>query len=121
MTGNVDSYGRWEGPVEIVYEDADYVLQHIEVVNMKNGNRHGVSKVTWSNGQVAHYCYQHGSRVDSNYCEKKSAAIGSEDNSAYGIFSYKVPWFAFKLDALGFNDSYVKAYIDTLETIPLHI
>jgi len=117
VTGNVDFNGRWDGPVTVEYQDNNYILTHTEEVNMEDGYRHGISKVTYPNGKVENICYRHGTRVDSENCEKKSAAIDSEDNTGYGIFSYKYPWFAFKLDALGFDDNYVKAYIDTLESI----
>lgn len=117
-TGNVDGDGRWEGPVKVEYENDNYILTHTEEVNMKQGKRHGVSKVTYPSGYVATYCYQHGERVDMEQCENtKSASLGSEENSAFNIFNYKKAWFAFKLHACGFDSSYVKAYLDTLETI----
>ncbi len=117
IQGNVDASGRWDGPTTIVYEDDNYIMTHKEDVEMKEGVRHGVSKISYPNGSVSTDCYQHGVRVNMENCEKKSATIGSDENSAYYIFSYKVPWFAFKLDALGYDSSYVKAYLDTLETI----
>jgi len=115
-TGNVDSEGRWDGPVKIEYEDDNYMLTHTEEVNMVEGKRHGISKVIYPSGYVATYCYQHGERVDDANCEK-SAIIETEDFSAYGILSYEVPWFVFKLSALGYDTNYVEAYMDTIETL----
>jgi len=115
-TGNVDGDGRWDGPVKVEYENDNYMLTHTEEVNMKEGNRHGTSKVTYPNGYVAYYCYQHGERVAKENCEK-SASIETEDLSAYQIFSYKFPWFVFKLDAIGYDTNYVEAYMDTIETL----
>ncbi|MCK5506214.1 MAG: hypothetical protein KAJ10_13700, partial [Thermodesulfovibrionia bacterium] len=119
IRGNVDGGGLWEGPVIIVFENADYVRTHTEEVNMKEGLRHGISKVTYPNGVVNYVCYQYGERVEMENCEKseKSATISAEDNSAYHIFSYKVPWFEFKLDASDYDSNYVKAYLDTLEAV----
>jgi len=117
ITGRVDKEKRWDGPAKIIYENEDYILTHTEEVNMKAGKRHGVSKITYPNGYTESHCYQHGERVKMENCEKKSASIGSEETSAYGIFSYKVPWFAFKLDAFAYDSGYVKAFLDTLETI----
>ncbi len=116
-TGNVDYNGRWDGPIIIVYEDPNYDLLYTEEVGTEYGKRHGLSKLTYADGSVKNFCYRHGKRVSLENCEKKSAAIGSEGNSAYDIFSYKVPWFAFKLDVFGYDDSYVQAFLDTLETI----
>lgn len=38
-TGNVDSEGRWDGPVKVEYEDDNYMLTHTEEVNMVEGKR----------------------------------------------------------------------------------
>lgn len=115
--GNVDESGRFEGPVKITYEDDNYIVTHTEDVDMKDGERHGLSRVTYPDGRVRQFCYQYGERVKMSYCEEKSATIAADDHTAYDIFSYGVPWFEFKLDACGFDSSYMKAYLDTLESV----
>jgi hypothetical protein len=117
IVGNVDKSGRFDGPVKITYENSDYILTHTEEVNMKAGERHGTSKITYPNGDWVTHCYQHGKRVDDSKCKEKSAIVSTLDNSGYAIFSYKYPWFAFKLDAMGFDSTYVKTYLDTLELL----
>lgn len=115
-TGNMDENGLWEGPVKVEYENDNYMLTHTEEVTMKAGQRHGTSTVTYPSGYVANYCYQHGERVNEKYCqqaENKSA----NDISANAIFTESYPWFAFKLEAFGFNPDYVKSYLDTVELL----
>lgn len=114
--GRVDGSGRWDGPVTVEYENDDFILTHIEEVPMKAGVRHGLSKKTYPNGSVETDCYQHGEVVKSDQCEQAEDK-SANDLSAYAIFSDRVPWFAFTLDAIGFNSDYVKAYLDTLELL----
>lgn len=114
--GRTDGWGRWDGPVSIEYEDDDYILTHTEEVTMKAGVRHGLSKKTYPGGVVKTDCYQHGEKVKSEECEQAEDK-STNDLSAYAIFSDQVPWFAFSLEAVGFNPDYVKAYLDTLELL----
>jgi len=114
--GNTNADGLFEGPVKVTYEDDNYIVTHTEEVEMKAGERHGISKVTYPSGVVRYFCYEHGERVPYENCEK-SAMIVSEEKTAYNIFSYKFPWFEFKLDALGFDSTYLESYIDTLESL----
>ena len=115
--------GMWEGPVEIVYQNEDGNWTGTEKVNMKEGLRHGLSVKTQPGKTPEEVCYQYGKRVDKEKCEEeeeegdKSAPVGTLDNSAYSIFSYEVPWYAFALEAFGFAPDYVKDYLDTLELL----
>jgi hypothetical protein len=115
-TGNVDDRGRFEGPVTVVYEK-DFTLRSTEEVNMIAGLRHGTSKVTYAMGNVSYWCYEHGSVVKEGRCDEKAFAYPLNGNSAYQIFSGEYPWLAFKMDAFGFDSNYLKAFLDTLETI----
>ncbi len=121
IRGPVDKKGLFEGAVKIDYEDKEYQLVRQEEVTMKAGERHGLSKMTdLKTNDVEEVCYQHGSKVDKKYCEKeteKAATIRAEDNSAYDIFSYKVPWYEFCLGASGYDSDYLMAYLDTLELV----
>ncbi len=112
----VDENGLWDGPAEIIYENEENDETQTENVNMKEGKRHGVSVVTYPDGHKVSCCYQHGKRVEMENCEE-SDLKSAVDNSAYHIFSYELPWFVFKLDACGYDSSYVKAYMDTLELV----
>ena len=108
--GGVDENNNWNGEIIIEYLDADG-NKSFEKVNMDHGYRHGESEITDSDGNVKKVCYDHGERVEC----KKSATI--TDNSAFEILSYKYPWYAFKLNALGFKNDYFKAFLDTFETV----
>lgn len=114
--GHIDGSGRWDGPVTIEYEDDNYILTHTEEVTMKAGLRHGLSKRTYPGGVVKNDCYQHGVKVESDQCEQAEDK-SANDISANAIFTDKFPWFAFSLEAIGFNPDYVKAYLDTLELL----
>jgi hypothetical protein len=110
---------RFEGPVKISYTAKNTDPLGTEVVNMKEGKRHGKAIYThYPSGRKDPICYQNGERVDDIYCEEgteKSAIFSLNNNSAYSIFSYKIPWYAFKLSAFGYDSDYVQAYLDTLE------
>jgi len=116
IRGNVDSEGRFNGPVEIVYEK-DFERTATEEVNMSAGVRHGTSKKTYANGDVEYWCYEHGELRSKGKCDEKSFASVMEEKSAFRILSYEIPWYAFKLDAFDYDSSYMKAYLDTLELL----
>lgn len=113
IQGPVDDHGNWHGTTTFRHEGEDGVYISTEEVNMTNGLRNGISKTTFSSGRVYTVCYEMGERVD---CDK-SAVITVAEKSAYEIFSYKYPWMMTKLDAFGFAEEEVKAFIDTFETL----
>ncbi len=117
IVGNVDANGQWDGEVTITYENEGYEFSHKEIVTMKDGVRHGSSRLIYPDGRIEPYCYQYGERVGPEYCGEKSATVSSADNSAYSYFSYQLPWFEFKLEALGFDPGYIERFMDTLEVI----
>ncbi|MBE0655393.1 MAG: hypothetical protein IH594_16450, partial [Bacteroidales bacterium] len=110
-TGKCDEYGRWNGPVEIV--TITNRSEYIEEVTMINGKRHGQSKLTLSGGAVRFTCYDMDVAIEC----KKAAGKGSEYSSAFGILSEKHPWFLYRLNAFGFDDTYVESYLDSLENV----
>lgn len=121
-TGNWDkANSRFEGPVVILYQNEFYDNLGTIEVNMVEGKRHGQAiKTHFNPRKVEPLCYQHGKRVDDDFCEKgseKSATIASSDNSAYSIFSYEEPLFEFELNMFDFDSDYVEAYLDTLELL----
>jgi hypothetical protein len=113
ITGKIDEYGNWSGPAKITHENEDKELVYTEEVNMVDGVRNGISKLTYTNGVVIEHCYDMGVR---KVCEK-SALITTVETSAFSVLSYKYPWFQAKLGALNFNADYLKAYMDTVEKL----
>lgn len=112
FTGTVDKYGKWHGEVKIEHE-IHFDLRKTEVVTMVHGLRHGESRISLTGYPDEIYCYNMGVRVD---CEK-SAYISSSENSAFQVLIYKYPWFRFNLNAFGFENDFIKTYLDTLETV----
>jgi hypothetical protein len=125
--GSETTVGEWDkankrfvGTVTIRYTDKYTDFQGSEKVPMKDGKRHGKAVYTYPNGNQEDRCYQNGVRVDASVCNggsKKSLASSLNDPSANDIFTYKYPWFAFKLNAFSFGADYVQAYLDTLELL----
>jgi hypothetical protein len=111
-TGTIDNYGRWNGKITIKHENQDGEVVVTEEVTMVDGIRHGMSKITNANGVEIHY-YHMGERLKN----EKSADISAAENSAFAILSDKYPWFQSKLGAFDFNTAYLKAYMDTVETL----
>ncbi len=109
-TGKMDENNNWHGTINIEYLDAEG-NKSFEEVTMEHGVRNGVSKMKDSEGNEEVVCYNMGVRVECN----KSANIAG--NSAYEILNYKYPWYIFKLNALGFSDEYIKAFMDTFEVV----
>jgi hypothetical protein len=113
ITCKIDIYQNWVGPAKITFEDENKELVYTEEVNMVDGMRNGISKITYTNGVVVEHCYDMGVRV---VCEK-SAIITNAETSAFTSLSYKYPWFQHKLNALDYTPEYMKAYMDTVETL----
>ena len=118
-TGRIDDKGKWHGPITIVsnYEDEQLPLKSKEEVNMVHGKRHGKSKYTDTdksgNVTIKYSCYNMGHKIECEDSERKSAA----EVSSFQILSNKYPWFLYAFNAFGFEDEYIEAYMDTLETL----
>jgi hypothetical protein len=107
-TGTQDGHGRWHGPVTIEWTGGSK-----EEVRMAYGRRQGLSTITHPDGkkEEKHYfdgrCYEF----------KKAAHQIGEGTTSYQVLTGKYPFYPFTLNLFGFEDAYVEAYLDTLETI----
>jgi len=120
-TGPKDYYGRWHGPV-IIRQVENNGLTNVyttEEVNMVRGHKHGMAKitrgVTGSFGKESFICYNMGQVVD---CEK-SAVVSAENPSAFEVLTENFPAHVLALNTYGFDSSYIKSFIDTVETVLL--
>jgi len=111
--GPRDKYKRFDGLCTREHLDADGNQISIEKGTWKMGLRHGPTVTTFRSGLVKTRCYEYGKRVD---CDEKSANI-DVDQTAFEMLVWKYPWYNYSLNAFGFNDDYIKSFMDTLETI----
>ncbi|MCK5137728.1 MAG: T9SS type A sorting domain-containing protein [Bacteroidales bacterium] len=113
--GKRDDYNRWHGPIVISVNTEQRWGDFTEKVNMVNGIKHGKSVTTYYRTEEEKItCYNMGVVVD---CEKKAAYISAENPSAFQVLNNKHPWLLVMLNALGYEDAYVEAYMDTLVTV----
>lgn len=112
-SGNRDCFGRWQGEIEIEYRDSEGNITAVERVIMKNGLRDGGSIMWRTDGSTEIIEYRMGHRVDA----KKSASNNAADTTAFQVLGYSYPWLLHSLNAFGYDDQYVEAYLDTLETL----
>lgn len=117
--GNRDEYGRWHGPIVIIKTyrigAGSETESHSEQVNMVHGMRHGISITKNNLGIVIKKCwYFMGFQYHS---EKKAALFNTEDSSAFQVLTSKFSWFLFTLNAFSYEDEYVEAFMDSLETV----
>jgi hypothetical protein len=110
--GPVDSYNHFYGPCTIEIFD-EFGKQSTEKCIMKSGWRHGVSVITYSNGVTVTDCYDNGLIVE---CDEKSAKTLAA-LSSYDVLSLQYPWYTNLLNAFGYDDYYMKSFMDTLETV----
>jgi hypothetical protein len=111
-TGKEDGYGIRQGLWTIVSKKADGTIVREEEVTYVDGIRTGRSKIINDN-LTTYECYRNG-RV---YPCTKGEQIIAEDVSAFQVLAQTYPWFADKLYMFSFDNEYLKAYLDTLETI----
>ena len=122
ITGQFDRKGRWTGIVDVVqayYSSDSAVSVHKEWrVNYIAGKRHGkavlfLKRTPPGNLVIDTLCYHMDKKVD---CED-FAAFRDDEKSAYDLFAYRYPlrWYDYK--ALGFDESYMENYMDTIQSI----
>ena len=111
--GNTNK-GQWHGAVRIRIDESGGDSVIIET-NMFNGKRHGISITTLPDGTEITLCYVMGHPIDCSYFSLKKQNI--DDESAYQYFSDRYPWLLIQYNALGFNNDYIEAFLDTVETI----
>ncbi|KPL20415.1 MAG: hypothetical protein AMS23_10980, partial [Bacteroides sp. SM1_62] len=110
--GRRDKYGKWQGPVKIKYISKGKV-RVTEEINMVDGLRHGICKTTFDDGSVIYDEYN----MD-NRCEPEKAAKSTvKDISAFRLLGNKYHWYIYSLNAFGFENEHVEAFIDTVETV----
>jgi hypothetical protein len=109
-TGKCDHYGKWEGLVVIKWNGKN---SYTEEVNMVDGLRDGDSKTTFSDGRVVTKLYEKGKYRFTYKAKFNSTA----DNSAFDVLTNKFPWYLYTLNVFDFDDKYVEAYMDALETM----
>lgn len=110
--GRRDKYGKWQGPVKIKYISKGKVTM-TEEINMVDGLRHGICKTTCDDGSVYYDKYN----MDNRREPVKAAKRTAKDISAFGLLDNKYPWFIYSLNAFGFANEHVEAFIDTVETV----
>ena len=112
--GRKDKQGRWDGMIEItVYPGPSDENGYKETVLMQHGVRQGPGTRTYPDGHTETDIWHNG----INFTGSKATNGITDDNSAFDILQHKYPWFLFMLNALNFDDVYVEAFLDTLETV----
>ncbi len=110
-TGVEDDWGVRNGPFKIRTQ-TKFEWEEEEVLYV-NGKRTGKSKTTDLYGRIKYTCYKRGVAYDC----PKAEHIFAEDATAFQVLSGKYPWFTNQLIVFGYDNEYVEAYMDTLETI----
>jgi len=111
-TGKKNESGEWDGTFKHTHERYGKIIYTEEVV-MVRGKRHGKAKITDKDGNVRYNCFSMGNLVDCQESNKKSLSAFS----SFQILNDKYPWVVNSLNFLGYEDAYVEAFMDALESI----
>jgi len=115
IEGKRDNFKRWHGPIVISLNTEQHWGDFTEKVNMVNGMRHGKSVTThYGTEKETITCYNMGNPVP---CENKASHLRTADISAFQVLYNKYPWYLLISNALGYEEAYMEAYMDTLETV----
>jgi hypothetical protein len=107
IEGKQDGHGRWHGQIKIQWLGQP---AYMEEATMEHGMRQGLcTKTYYPNGPVVEEHYLNGIK----YEYKKSA--GNMDATAFQRLNNRYPWYLLNLNGWGFDDEYVKAFMDTIE------
>jgi hypothetical protein len=110
VTGKRDLQGRWYGKVTTNwYGQGEYT----EEAYMLNGKREGPCTRTYRDGRKVEEYYV------NDVLFHKSTKMAHDLKtavSAFQVLEDKYPWYLFSLNACGFDDDMVKAFLDTVET-----
>lgn len=118
-TGPKDVQGRWDGKTTIeegsMGQGGDHRPYSVETVTYVNGLRNGKSLTTYPGGEKPdkEVCYSMGKVIS---CQK-SAAAGPAEVPASQLFFEQYPWYVNALNVRGHSDAFIRAFVDTLETI----
>jgi hypothetical protein len=111
-TGKLDAQNNWTGDVTVEWTGGSY--GYTEKCTMLDGKRWGLSTRTYKISQL---------KVENWYVKDvqmprvKAAQSITADASAFQVLGNTYPWYLASLNACGFDSAYVKAYLDTVETI----
>ncbi|HLO60750.1 MAG TPA: T9SS type A sorting domain-containing protein [Bacteroidales bacterium] len=107
-TGKRDEYGRWKGLITIqyIYSTGSYT----EEAYMVNGKRQGLSTLHYNDGSTRTDYYVNDVKIS---LEKSASKV--DPANPFEIMTSKYPWYQFSLNAAGFNDLYIQAYLLTLQ------
>ena len=122
ITGQFDGRGRWTGPVTFVqgYWNADSAV-HIRkewTINFVEGKKHGKGVLHFKrtppgNLVIDTLCYNMDKKVDcDDFVESRR-----NDRSAYDVFTDRYPLRWYDFYSFGFDEIYMEAYMDSLQSI----
>lgn len=120
-TGPKDVQGRWDGPVTVeegtVRPGGSYVPYSVETITYEDGRRNGKSITAYpgSSRPDKMVCYSMGKVIP---CQQKAVAAAASEAASQLLYE-QYPWYVNTLNVIGFEDDFIKAYVDTLETIIL--
>lgn len=113
VTGYRNKDNNLHGMVRMEYVPNFYGDNREGVGRYDNGKREGTFKYYTVGvvGDTTYKCYHQNVKIDcAGVKDTKSA-----EASAYDIFNEKYFWYLFELNAFGFDNDYVKTYLDTVE------
>jgi hypothetical protein len=111
VTGRIDKHGIRDGLIRI--ETKSVYSTCVEEINYRNRVRNGMATTTWGDRPPEYTCYTNGVAYP---CSEWKKSI-KQATSAYEVLAGKHPWYKNTLFVFGFDNEYVGAYLDTLETI----
>lgn len=121
-TGTKDVQGRWDGPVTIEEgrknpDNPELEDCSTEKVTYVEGRRNGMSIIDYKDEDKPDSitCYTMGRRIPCQI----SKTIQADTPSASQLLFYNYPWYVNSLNVRGFENEFIRAYVDTLETILL--
>ncbi len=108
-----DNEGRWHGEVIITIGIGNTSNLTTITANYEHGYLHGISTTKSEGSTVVHDNYYMGRKIHN----EKSAHNINTDNSGFNVLTAKYPWLLHYLNALDFDNEYIEAYMDTIETV----
>ena len=116
LTGYYDSHMRWHGLLrieKIVEDHGAEKLVYTEEVMMVHGKRDGLATTIHSDGRTTYKVYNMGHEVEDTGGQYKR----TEDVQAFSILDNQFSWQQEMFNEVGYNDIFLKAYLDTFEML----
>ena len=107
VTGKRDEHRKFHGPVVIEYVGIEEKRSR-EEVTMVHDLRHGVSKMTYTDGSVGYTNYNMGHVID----DIKSVRSGYGGESAFQILHKEHPWYVLAFDGFGYTAEETEAFVE---------